>query len=337
MDTEQLTSILRGNGYLGDAVVVDMEMTSIDTNGIGSEFYAAELTYSNDDHTLPARMLIKRPSIGDRGQGEADVYERVLGRGTDLPILTCYGIVDEDPERGLLFLFGDLSDSHGQTPWPIVPKLADCEGAVTALAAIHAHWWGRTESIDAPTPQVVAHQDANHLVTYFSGFVDLVGEYLPPTRIQQYERVFSNLELLLESRLTSSNSTLLHNDSHFWNFLYSNDSQPNKCVIFDWPLWRTGLGGCDLAYTIASHLYPEHRRRFEPLLLDRYWQSITANGVAYDRQDVQLDYRIGVIVGLLMPVMEFSWKIPPLDWMPKLEKGFAAYEELKCSELLGTA
>ncbi|MCZ6618190.1 MAG: hypothetical protein O7E57_08655 [Gammaproteobacteria bacterium] len=57
-------------------------------------------------------------------------------------------------------------------------------------------------------------------------------------------------------------------------------------------------------------------------------------GVSYEFEDVQLDYRIGIIVGLLMPVVEFFWKIPPLDWMPKLEKRFAAYEDLNCQELL---
>lgn len=90
-----------------------------------------------------------------------------------------------------------------------------------------------------------------------------------------------------------------------------------------------GIGG-----GIGLHLYPEYRRRFEPALLDRYWQALQQKGVSYSRQDVQLDYRIGVIAGLLMPIMEFSWKMPPLDWIPKLEKAFAAYEDLGCHELL---
>jgi hypothetical protein len=49
---------------------------------------------------------------------------------------------------------------------------------------------------------------------------------------------------------------------------------------------------------------------------------------------VQLDYRIGVVAGLLMPVMEFSWNIPPHVWMPKLEKAFATYYDLSCRELV---
>ena len=58
-------------------------------------------------------------------------------------------------------------------------------------------------------------------------------------------------------------------------------------------------------------------------LENRYWIVLNENGIHYDREGVQLDYRIGMIIGLLMPVMEFSWDIPPLDWMPKLEKALS--------------
>jgi hypothetical protein len=334
VDLEKLTAVLSENGYLNDAVVEDIHLTSIETSGIASEFFRAKLRYSSDDHSLPNQMVVKRPTLTDRGQGEAKVYEQILRPETGLPIMDCYGIVDDDPSEGLNFLLEDLATSHRQPPWPIIPSLSDCQGAVTALARIHANWWGRTEIIPDITPPVVAHQDTDYLNGYFSKFVDFIGESLASRRIEVYERVFSCLDTILERRLTHGNSTLLHTDSHFWNFLYSNDGEPEKCVIFDWPLWRTGLGGSDLAYMIGLHLYPEHRLRFERAMLDRYWTVLNENGVHYDREDVQLDYRIGMIIGLLMPVMEFSWNIPPLDWMPKLEKAFAAFDELNCQELL---
>ncbi len=333
MDTSNLTSVLRKNGYLKGATVVDIKLCPMETNGIGSEFYIADLRYSSDHHSLPNRMVVKQPLVGDRGQGEADVYELVLGSENELPVMGYFGVLDEATEKPLSLLFEDLSKSHRQTPWPIIPGLSDCERAIETLARVHAHWWGRADAIDAPTPPVEAHQEPNHLATFFPDFVDFVGEYLSPARIKHYERIFSDLNTLIAHRLTSDNNTLLHTDPHFWNFLYPKDAQQNECVIFDWPLWRTGLAGWDLAYMIGLHLYPEHRHRFEPALLDRYRQVLNEAGVAYDRQDVQLDYRIGLLVGLLMPVMEFSWKIPPLDWMPKLEKAFAAYEELGCSAL----
>ena len=337
MDTELLTSVLRNNGHLGDATVVAVELTRLVTNGIGSEFYAAKVRYSSDHHRLPNRLVIKRPLQGDRGRGEANVYELVLRQAPSLPTMGYFGVVDEAPDKPLSLLFEDLSDSHEQTAWPIIPTLSNCKRAVATLADIHAHWWGRADSIEAGTPIVVRHQDTANLASHFSGFVDFVGEYLSPTRRAQYERVLGDLDSLLAVRLNVENATLLHTDSHFWNLLYPKDKEQNRCVIFDWVLWRTGLAGCDLAYMIALHLYPEHRRRFEPVLLDHYWQALQESDVSYSRADVHLDYRIGIVVGLLMPIMEFSWKIPPLDWMPKLEKAFSAYDDHYCQELLKAA
>ncbi len=332
MDPQHLTSVLRSKGH--DVTVESVKLTPMETNGIGSEFLMAELRYSSDGHSLPDRMAVKRPLTGDRGRCEADLYEWVLGSGTGLATLGYYGVVDEGPGEPLSLLFEDLSDSHHQTPWPIVPGLADCRLAVRALAGVHAHWWGRTEATNGLTPQVAAHQNADHLARVFPAFADRVGEYLSPVRTDHYERMFAGLDALLAVRATPDHTTLLHTDPHFWNFLYPDDPGRDRCVIFDWPLWRTGLAGSDLAYMIGLHLYPEHRRRFEPVLLDAYRQALADRGITQDRQDVQLDYRIGLVVGLLMPVMEFSWQIPPADWMPKLEKAFAAYDDLNCRALL---
>ena len=262
------------------------------------------------------------------------MYEHILTSEVELPVMKCFGVLDEGAEKPLSLLFEDLTDSHSQTTWPIIPNASDCEGAVATLAKIHANWWGKTTSLDRHKPVVEPHQDANHLATFFPSFVDFVGEYLSPVRIAHYEHVFANLDTLLSNRMTMNNTTLLHTDPHFWNFLYPKNHNQDRYVIFDWPLWRTGLGGWDLAYMIGLHLYPEHRQRFEPRLLNKYLLVLNEEGIDCDYQDVHLDYRIGVIVGLLMPVMEFSWKNPTISWMPKLEKALAAFEELNCGELI---
>lgn len=333
MDTELLTSVLCKNGHLGDAIVQGVELTPFETVGIASAFYAARLTYSSDNHELPRQMVIKRPLVGDRGQGEANVYELILKGSNGLPLMNYFGVVDEHPDKPLSMLFEDLSDSHDQTPWPIIPSLDNCQQAVATIAHVHAHWWGKASTIDATPPVAVLHNPA-HIAAFFSDFIGLVSGYLSPDRIASYENIFANLDTLVGNRLSSENATLLHADSHFWNFMYPKDPERDHCVIYDWPLWRTGLAGSDLAYMIALHLYPEHRSRFEPILLEHYCHVLQERGVAYELADIRLDYRIGVIIGLLMPIMEFSWKNPPMSWMPKLEKGFAAYDDLNCQELL---
>ena len=152
-----------------------------------------------------------------------------------------------------------------------------------------------------------------------------------------YERLLADLDGLISERLGNNNATLLHTDPHFWNFLYarpSAGSEAMECVIFDWPLWRTGLAGSDLAYLLALHLYADHRRRFEPELLNHYCAVMNEERVVRSAEDVRQDYRSGVLVGLLMPIQEFAWGIAPHDWLPKLEKAWAAFADLECEELL---
>lgn len=334
MDTAALTSLFKKNGHLGDGQVTSAELTPIKTIGIASEFFLLDLSYSSDDHTLPKRMAVKCPAVNALGQGEAAVYDNILGYHSDLPIMKCYGILGEDSAEPIHFLFKDLSETHHQTPWPIVPKLPEFEQAISTIAKVHANWWGKLDSLPDMTPPIAAHQNTSHLMKFFPKFVDLVGAYLSPARLAIYENTFKDLDALLAKRLTADNTTLLHTDTHLWNFLYPNNPEQDECIIFDWPMWNTGLAGSDLAYMIALHLYPEHRRRFEPILLDRYAQVLNEQGVAYDRDDVQLDYRIGIIIGLLEPIMEFSWQNPHYIWTAKLEKVLSAFEDHHCGELL---
>ena len=146
--------------------------------------------------------------------------------------------------------------------------------------------------------------------------------------------MFDRLDRATAARLADGSAPLLHTDSHFWKFLYPLDASADRCVMFDWPLWQTGLGGWDLGYMIAQHLYPEHRQRFEPHLLEHYAHALASHGVTRSLDDVTLDYRVGVAAGLLMPIMEFTWKIPPVDWLPKLEKCLSAFEAHHCDALL---
>lgn len=332
IDSPALTELLQQNGHLDQAEIVDVLFTPKKTIGLGSEFYTVDLRFSSDNHRCPQRMLLKRSLINDRGQSEADFYE-LAKRQPKSPAIQCFGVLDEDPGEPLGMLFEDLSDSHFQTEWPLVPSLTHCEQAASVLADLHAGWWGKADQLTVPALGL-PFQKMDYLQQQFGGFVDFVGGALSPLRVNQYEMVLADLATLKEQRLMSGAKTLVHTDPHYWNFLYPRNSSESSCQVFDFPLWGTGLGACDLAYMIALHLYPDHRRRFEPHMLDAYRQSLLDQGVNYSREDLDLDYRVGVLNGLMMPIMEFGWKIPPDDWLPKLEKVFGAFDDLDCLSLL---
>ncbi len=333
MNVDQLSKVLKANGYLQRARVSDIALSPIKTNGIGSSFFRAEIKYSNSDHALPARLLIKRPLVSDRGQGEADVYQRILIPARCPAVVQCYGIVDEGPNEPLALLFEDLSSSHHQTDWPIIPRFDDCRQAVSTLAQVHALWWGKTTGFDADAAPVLPHQNPKKLAGVLPSFIEALGDYLSPRKIQLIEGALASAERLMQQRASAEHATLLHNDAHFWNFLYPN-GRAGRCVVFDWPLWRAGFAGIDLAYMIALHLYPEHRRRFETQLLQEYTRSLNEHGVSISQEHMLEDYRAGLVFSLMTPILEFSWRNPPISWLPKLEKAFAAIADLECEELM---
>ncbi len=129
----QLTTMLQENGHIPDAVVTHVAFAPFETDGIGSEFLRATLSYSSSIHTLPTRMVVKRPLVGDRGLGELDVYERILATASDLPLVPYFGAIDEGGDAPIALFFADLSATHTQSKWPVIPTLANCARAVQTL------------------------------------------------------------------------------------------------------------------------------------------------------------------------------------------------------------
>src|ERR1700674_2948862 len=55
------------------------------------------------------------------------------------------------------------------------------------------------------------------------------------------------------------------------------DTGSNHLRLFDWDRWRVDVGTDDLAYMMALHWVPDHRRRNERLLLDEGSASYSPN------------------------------------------------------------
>jgi hypothetical protein len=113
------------------------------------------------------------------------------------------------------------------------------------------------------------------------------------------------------------------------------DRTSDDVRFFDWDGWRVDVATDDLAYMMALHWYPEHRRRCERALLDRYHAELLARGVSgYDRRALDDDYRVSVLWQISTPVWQAANKIPPWVWWPHLERSFAAVDDLGCREFL---
>ena len=208
---------------------------------------------------------------------------------------------------------------------------------VQTLARFHAAWWDHPRlgreigtRVDAET----ARQTMQQFAGAYERFADHLGDRLSPERRQLYERFFASVHRVQARVLTWRDVTVVHGDAHVWNCFVPKDGS-GDLRYFDWDTWRIGLATTDLAYMMATHWYPEHRRRFERPLLDHYHAALLGHGVQnYDRAALAEDYRRSVVMQLLLPPLQWSIGIPSWVWWPHIERIMAAVDDLDCRPLL---
>jgi hypothetical protein len=86
---------------------------------------------------------------------------------------------------------------------------------------------------------------------------------------------------------------------------------------------------------IATHRYPERRRRMEHPLLDHYHELLVPTGLrGYGREALGEDYRFSLLRHLMTPVWQAAMDLPPMIWWGHLERTMLAVDDLGCRDLL---
>ncbi len=339
---EWLTSVLSRNGFLLNVRVLSIEQTKFAAGAFISNFVSLRVTYSPGSlGSKPQKIILKaiKPELVESEKHrELNFYNLVFDIQTELPLLTCFGTEICPETNQYCLLLEDLTTTHHQSPSPIPPHQSECEEAIAVLASIHAYWWGHPPFDDS----VFVRPSENQINGYFQycasvfypKFFDFLGDRLPENRRKIYELVFKKAPKLFWDRISPyEKQTLTHGDAHFLNFLYPNNEK-DRCVIFDWQSCGIRIGAKDLAYMIAFQWYRERRQRMELPLLKHYHIELLKRQIHYTWEDLLYDYRVFVITNLLYPVEWHFFSYPPRVWWDRLEKGFAAFEDLDCLELL---
>jgi hypothetical protein len=330
---------------LDDGRVVSVEAEA-PRDQLLSRVVRLRLDYEGAAAAAPRSLILKiaLPGPGITGpyvQGEREVafYGKIAPATPAGLVPRCFDAAWQAETRQWHLLLEDLTDTHEiATPWPMPPDEKMCRRMVQTLARFHAAWWDDPRlggeigtRLDAETARQAMQSHAGA----FERFADHLGDRLSPERRQLYERFFAAADGLQARVLTHRNVTLVHGDAHVWNCFVPKDGS-DDLRYFDWDTWRIGLPSSDLAYMMATHWYPERRRRFERPLLDHYCAALLAHGVqGYDRAALAEDYRRSVLMQLLMPVLQWSIGIPAFVWWSHLERITAAIDDLDCRVLLG--
>jgi hypothetical protein len=300
------------------------------------------LSYDGTTAGAPASLILKvglperANARWDSGRYEVAFYTHVAEATPAALLPECYDAAWDEKHKGLAPA-ARRPDGIAFCPDPLAdaPDAITGEAIVRARARFHAAWWDDPRLGTSIGAWLEPHDpQIQEFAEEFGRFADRVGDRLPPERRAIYEHLIEEGHRLNARYHSHRDMTLLHGDAHVWNVFLPCD--PGDDVrLFDWDGWRVDVATDDLAYMMAFHWFPDHRRRHERDLLDRYHAELLAHGIAgYDRQALDDDYRLSVLWQIATPVWQAANNIPSGIWWHHLERIFLAIDDLGCRDFL---
>jgi ecdysteroid kinase len=328
---EWLTSTLQRAGALPQGRVKAVHRQGKDT--YTAKAFPLIVDYSDDSPpSTPKRLFLK---LGRR-KPEVDFYNFILPQSRHIPTVRCYSAAFANELGQSHVLMDDVSETHYEPPDSLPPHVTSCEQILDILADLHSAWWEhpslRTDL--APVIDNVPEFISGHARNDFAHFVDSLGDRLSEKRRNYYERILAGWPLpTWKERIDSHRAvTLVHGDSHWWNFLFPRET--GSIYLMDWAVWHLNIGVSDLAYMFGQLCFHDWRDRFEQRLVQYYHARLVEHGVkGYDWAQCWQDYRLTMVFHALWPIFHHQWA-PNSIWWRNLECCMTAFEDLGCEEFL---
>jgi hypothetical protein len=323
-----LTNALRRSGTLTEGHAAALEIASHEAT-VTASVVRFNAVYSSDARGhLPTRFFLK---LSER-EPEGWFYRHLAPEMQIGGILPCYDVIDR--EQGVWLLFEDKSATHSGGPDGAPIPLETLQARVDLIADFQAHWWehprlnGDIGDFADDVRGFIEGVTRRHLPQY----MDAVADVLTPAWKTRLERVMVALPLpeWVERIRARRQITLVHGDTHEFNFLYPR--QPGGTLyLVDWAVWHLNTGPTDIAYLMPSELDQPTREG----LLRRYHDRLLANGVTgYDWDVCWLDYRRAILEGMVWPVWCHYINLGPATWRSGIIGSMTQADALGCDELL---
>jgi hypothetical protein len=328
---EWLTRTLHGMGALPSGHVTAIQTRAHDTNTAVA--FPLTVVYSDTAPlSAPKQLFLK---LGGR-KPEVDFYHFILPQMHNVATIRCYSAAFDDLSGQSHLLMDDVSATHAGPEDALPPPQVICQQMVAILARLHAQWWEQPDlrATLAPVLDDVPGFILGQAQAGFAHFVDTLGDRLSDQRRRWYERILSAWPLpAWKARLDAHTAvTLVHGDSHWWNFMLPRESGP--IYVVDWAVWHRNIGVSDLAYTFGQLCYRDWRTHFEERLVRYYHTRLIEYGVReYDWAQCWHDYRLMMVFHTLWPIFHHRWAANDI-WWRNLECCLSAFEDLHCEEFL---
>lgn len=203
----------------------------------------------------------------------------------------------------------------------------DARAAIRQAAAIHAPSWGRADILEAAWIQPPEKLGAT------------VGGMYPQAQTQFRERYRDVLETefmqLCEGLADRANSyfvrdakpkCLVHGDYRLDNMLFDILDGEEPIAVLDWQTVTIGSPMNDVGYFLGcgiGQLGLDH----EDQLLDLYYSEMAGRGVSLSHEDMQRDYRLGILHGVSTAVFSAAF----VERTPRGDENFLSMARGACA------
>ncbi len=338
---EWLTECLRAKGSLSQGRV--MAISGTQKESISAFVGKITVEYSEDaSPNAPKELFLKTGYSNDPEnedwEGEVFFYNHIA-RDCHSVAIPCYDAAYAPNPARFHILLEDLTSSHTDIPWPLLPTPEQYAQIVRCLASLHVLWWNNPRlgvEVKPRFPEVTFDVWFRTWEEQLKYFFDFLGDRLLSRRKDLYEWALPRLLKRIEQRRQNKQHlTIAHQDAHPYNFLFPKDKTSQTTRLVDWATWDVEFGARDLAYLIALHSFPEQRALIEKPLLHQYHDCLLSGGVSnYSWEQLWEDYRLFAAWNVLIPIEQCYWKVPTHVWWFHAERSILAFDNLNCIELL---
>lgn len=273
---------------------------------------------------------------------EAEFYKLIRNKSISfLPIVHCFDVYISEDKTKYLILLQDVSDIYIDSNQSKFTEKGVWFSAAESLANFHSTFWNLKE-IDLKNLPVNSIEALNtHINDTYNGFgifKDYIGNRFDNATYAIYEHVVNiNVALLKENyerKLNNSNITIVHGDSHIYNFMLSTNKNLSP-VIIDFQFWGVGIGAGDLAHLTRVSFPDEFSISLHEPLIRKYYNTLLEQGVqGYSWEECWIDYRKRVAVMLLIPMWQYTgFDLKYDDWINDIPKLLLNYNALECNQI----
>ncbi len=303
---------------LGERVsAVEIEPVGV---GVGILGLLARLrvTYANGAAALPSSMIGKIASPYPETVGisvhygfyvnEVQFY-RECSTTPGLRVPAAYYSDIDEAGTSFVLLLEDLASARMCDQVVGCPPV-EAGHVMDAAAALHSFWWENPKLDDLtwlrPMNNDAYKSTQDQYAAVWPALVERFASRVPAHALAVAEAFQPRIGAMLDWIVESRPNTIAHTDFRLDNFFFDHpDGSP--ATVIDWQLSVRGMGALDVSYFLAESLSPEDRRAHERSLLERYHAGLVTGGVTgYSFDDLWLDYRIGFVAQLTIPVIGSS-------------------------------